>query len=197
MSSVLDTLTDEQRAEVLEAVQYRHLERMLAEYGVSRMLEQMLVRTVAVPSPAAGADVSVSVPAGSTWEPVSLAGTFTASAAVANRTQALIFTDGASVISRVRLSTTVTAGTVAKRALFLGAGYTAGGLGDPAIHDSMPQAVLPAAATITTSTVNIDTGDAWTAISLSVREWNAARVVNAIRYLLGDLDSAGGIRYLS
>lgn len=124
-------------------------------------------------TPAAGSDVSITVPNGVLWRVDGLRALLTASAAAANRfvgfivkdqegnsvweyniTSALTASLNATFCFSTWTSTTPTAVATTNRLLM------------PA-----PNTYIPAGWSFGTSTLNIDTADAWTAVRLWIEEW--------------------------
>lgn len=193
MSSVLDALTPEQRAEVLEAALYRRFDREIVGHGLGRLLDLALVRQVVVTAPGAGSEWVQVVPAGATWEILSVRYQFVTSAVVSTRGSRIRFTDqDLSNLAEVSPPSTQTASQ--------NIGYSAlAGLGDHNTSSTSTYAlpaggiVLASNWTIRSSTGGLDVGDAYTSIMLVVREWSPSRVAQQARRILADLDSAGGI----
>lgn len=127
-------------------------------------------RIVNVKNPAAGADWSVTVPAGVQWKVIGGAANFTTSATVDSRHPFMIVKwDG------YRLST---AGTVVSIAA--SSGLTLGITSDPAVAYAigvaqevgltLPNLYFPDGTTIGTNTASLQAGDQWSSIALWVEE---------------------------
>lgn len=195
MSSVLDALTPEQRAEVAEALDYRRLERAIVNYGLGRLLEQALVKPFRVADPGAGLDWAVTVPAGVTWELLQWRTRFATSAVVANRFPTWLIRDpDTNEYGRFVNSAAVAASAVSAISATAGLGDHIAG-GSSYIPMMTPPLTLTAGWRIFGQTSSLDVGDVYTQTFFIVREWTPAAVVHAARYLLADLDSAGGIQY--
>lgn len=138
----------------------------LSAQGYGRLL------VVPVPQPAAGADAVTTVPGGRAWLPYSYNATFQASAVVSNRQISLV-ADGGDAPRAAWQSpqrTAVTAGQIALLNWQEAAGYsfnTAAGVFQVA---HLPVFPLMAGWRIRTSTISMDAGDQWSAITLTVFE---------------------------
>lgn len=195
MSSVLDTLTPEQYAEVVEAVHYRRMERALLDRGMWEIVSQDLVREVAVTAPGAGSEWLTTVPAGTTWEVLSIFAQLATSAVVGTRAPMVQLKDAdGAIVARFAPGGTQAASLTGRFSWTQGVGATSGvGLDMGALPT--PPLPLVAGWTIGSITSAFDTGDTYTQVMLLVREWTPARVVHVCASNLADLDSAGGIRY--
>lgn len=129
------------------------------------------LRAIAGTTPAAGAEISETVPTGARWELLSLTATLTSSATVANRHAVLVLDDGATPYFRVGIST--------NQAASLAINYNyAQGVGSAAL-DGGVQFITPIPAgvrlasghRVRTLTTNLQVGDQWSAVEYLVREW--------------------------
>jgi hypothetical protein len=127
--------------------------------------------TATAADPAAGAEVSVSVPVGARWRVESFHGQLTTDATVANRRPVLILDDsGAFQVARVASSATQAA------SLTMNYMWNRGVSVDPVVTEQ-GQGLLPTDGTlisgwrIRTSTFNLQAADDWAAPQLLVREW--------------------------
>ena len=128
--------------------------------------------TVVGANPAAGAEWTIPVPATEFWHVVSVRVTLVASAAVANRTPALLLDDGATELCRVPVSRFVTAGQTAQLSWTTGANFQgpdslvqAGGL--------PPTGRLLPGSTVRGLTLNLQGGDDYSAPTAFVERWPA------------------------
>lgn len=122
------------------------------------------IRTVA--NPGAGNELVVPVPSGEDWRFLALRATFTASAAVANRTPGIVFDDQTGVGIEITSAFQITAG-LQFRVCWVGDlanSFTSGTAG--VLSLTAPQVVLPTAWRIRTLTPGLDVGDAWSAITV-------------------------------
>jgi len=124
-------------------------------------------RVIAGPAPAAGADWSVTVPAGKVWRLVSVQATLTTAVAVANRSPRLIVGDGDATFLTIP-PVAVQAASLAGVFDWLehGSAYTTA----PDQVLSLPALVLEAGWTVGTSTTAIQAADQWSAQQLLVLE---------------------------
>lgn len=140
------------------------------------LLRQRIEKTIVVPNPGAGAEWSASPPAGCTWDVLHIKYVFTTSAVVANRQETITVSDGATTFTRI--------GYGIAHAASLGINYYWGrllgaisaALGGAATSYALPELIVPVGGSISSSTNNLDAGDAYTGISLRVREWSIAGV---------------------
>ena len=131
------------------------------------------VKTVAVANPAAGADWSVQVPAGVTWEVQSVYAQLATSAVVANRFPVLVVQDagGNTLLDANPGGGGQTATQTHKYTWAIGAGSNQNTSANPSAP--IPDMVLPGGSTIGTTTLNLDAGDQWSAVSLFVVEYTS------------------------
>jgi hypothetical protein len=131
---------------------------------------QGAIRSVAGTTPAAGAELSDTVPTGARWELIAIVATLTTSAVVANRTPVLLLDDGANVVWRVGSAQTQAASTT--ESYSFGQGTARSGTNPSAVVDILPnRGALLAGWRIRTLTAGIDVGDQYSAIRYWVREW--------------------------
>lgn len=127
------------------------------------------LRSITGTNPAAGAEISETVPTGARWRLRSLRATLVASAAAANREVSLIVDDGAAIYGAFPSTVNQTAGLTraytASPAGVRGAAATA-----TEITIAIPDLWLPAGHRFRTVTTNLDVGDDWSAPQYSVEE---------------------------
>lgn len=124
-------------------------------------------RAVQVPQPAAGADWTITVPAGVLWRLVSAFGLLATSSAVANRTAVLSIGDGDTEFCRIP-ATGVQAASLTESYTW-GVGLDSENTG-PSQSQAIPEYVLHAGAIVKSATANVDVGDQWSAVVLYVIE---------------------------
>lgn len=120
-------------------------------------------RVQPVAQPAAGADWSVTVPAGVLWELLAVRGLFTASAAVANRVPVLGFGSEGVTAAQVPVAANITAGQAITVTWAQVGAALAFGLFQIV---PLPRVILEPGDTIGTATGAIDVGDQWSAVRL-------------------------------
>lgn len=127
---------------------------------------------VPVASPAAGADWTLTVPAGHLYQLLAVFATLTTSAVAATRIARLTLSDGVRTLADVPpISSQIT--TLVRRYLWLPAGQAyATGLG---ILSPLPDLTLAAGWTVGTTTDAIDAGDQWSGIFVHVLDVTARR----------------------
>lgn len=125
------------------------------------------LRTVQVPAPAAGADWSLAVPAGSVYGLISVQASLTTSATVADRAPRLQLTDGDAIYLDLPPQA-VQAASLTGRFAWVQGMSTYGSAGGQVV--GMPALLLQPGWTLGTSTDNIDTTDQWSAVELLILE---------------------------
>lgn len=143
-------------------------------YGNEKSDKRWEIRSIQVAQPAAGAEWSVTVPAGQVWRLLMAFSQFTASGTVANRFPGqLKITDGVNILGQICHSVSVAAGGIVFVTLARGIPIA------PANNNSnillaLPDAVvLPPGSIISTTTNGIQTGDQYSIISLLVESADA------------------------
>lgn len=146
------------------------------QHALAELLRQRLVTEVIVPNPGAGAEVSQVVPAGEIWELLSASYRLTTSAVVANRRSSLRVRD-----TNGRLIDQDDAAAV--QAASLAVDYVYDLLAAPPVAQvvqSMPLPApflpLPPGFVVSTITQLLDVGDAYSNITLMVRQWSTHEV---------------------
>lgn len=130
------------------------------------------LRSILGSVPAAGADISESVPAGARWQLLSLFAQLTTAVAVANRQVNLTLDDGVNIFYETP-NGPVQAASLIWEYNFAPLGFAAAVvLTDVAMHYDNAQIIAPGFR-IRTDTVSIQAADQWTAPQYLVREWQA------------------------
>ena len=111
--------------------------------------------------PAAGAEISFTVPAGETWELQSFEGALVTSAVVANRQVSLIIDNGAGATLARIVAAATQAASLTYVYSFSDVGYEYGAVRDNKLVQGLPRMTLAAGWTVRTSTLNLDVGDNW------------------------------------
>jgi hypothetical protein len=129
-----------------------------------------ILRSITGTDPAAGAEISETVPAGARWRLHSLRATLTTDANPANRGVVLVFDDGVNAWGGVGTNFSQVASTAFT--YNWGTGGQTSATTSPGVTVSMPNRVwLPAGARIRTATGAIQVGDNWSAPQYEVEEW--------------------------
>ncbi len=128
-------------------------------------------RVVPVPSPAAGAEWSVSVPGGVLWVVRAVKGRLTTSAVVANRRPDLKVSDGSIDLFGIGALTNQAANFVDDWSWVAGYASNVGGFSPGDETNYFPEFPLYGGYIIRTVTRNIDAGDQWSAIVVTVDEY--------------------------
>lgn len=128
------------------------------------------IRSITGTNPAAGADISETVPTNARWRLITVRADLVTSAAVANRQPTLIIDDGANELARSQLTTNETASAV-WRNTWADVGSGVSGVGVGVIHVMPAGLVLMGGYRIRTLTALIDPADDWGAPQLLVEEW--------------------------
>lgn len=147
-------------------------------YGNEKFDKRWEIRSIQVAQPAAGAEWSTTVPAGQVWKVKAILCQFVASSTVASRNVSIVMTDGTNLLVGAAVAGTYAAssniyfsgfpGTVQQSASL---GNSFGGHGLQTFP--IPEIVLPAGSTIGSSTLALQTGDQWQAISLLIESADA------------------------
>lgn len=128
------------------------------------------VRTYLGTDPAAGVEVSETVPTGARWRVIAFNATLTADATVANRTPAITIDDGTSIVWQAGYNGSIAASGGAAVAWGHGAGAF-GSTGNGAISPLPTDMILAAGYRVRTSTSGLQAGDNWGQPKYLVEEW--------------------------
>lgn len=145
-------------------------------------LTARLTRTINVTQPAAGADFTVTVPAGSTWVVQAVRGQLVSSAVAGNRLPALRIGDGFTELQRIAAVNNQATGLTWVYTWLPGYGYApaTGTIQNLSLGSLAP--VLYAGSTIAAVTAAIDVGDQWSGVALQVLEYTVGQI-----YWMADL----------
>lgn len=129
------------------------------------------IRKITGANPAAGAEISETVPTGARWQLLQFKLLLTTSGVAGNRQPTLTIDDGTNFYFTSGMHT-VTAASVARTMYWMyGMGVFAAATANGFIQGLGNGPMLPAGHRITTSTAAIDVGDQYSAIHYVVREW--------------------------
>ena len=128
------------------------------------------VHTIVGTTPALGAEIAETVPTGAIWQLLSFRYTLTASAAVANRTSALVVTDGTNTLQTYLPAAAETASQVTGYTWVPNAAAAAPVVGNT-IAGISPVVFLNPGATLNTYTANLQSGDQYSAPVYQIMEW--------------------------
>jgi hypothetical protein len=129
------------------------------------------LRSITGTTPAAGAEISETVPTGARWELISIMAQLVTSATVANRISTLLLDDGANVFARSQSRNNATASSTTRPAWMAGVNGQAE-LDASTIAIGLPIGLrLSSGFRIRTLTINIQVGDQYSAVQYLVREW--------------------------
>lgn len=148
----------------------------LIEAGLYEFLRMRLVRAIPVPTPAAGSDWSLTVPAGVIWQVLSVRAQLVTDAVVATRVPSLDFvTADGTIVVRHPVDSTKVASVSAFFDWMVGYGdhINEGGVVGLSMIADFP---LLAGWAVKTTTFAIDAGDQWSGITVAVREWSPQQV---------------------
>lgn len=143
----------------------------LETYGVGfeAASSATVVNSLVFRAPAAGTDWILTVPAGVLWIPVSLSVSWNASAAISTRTPTFQMAYNGATFYVVGAPMQLGANTATTFTLAVNIGQSQSLDQDSRQQLPLPVVVLPPGATISSSTVNLQAGDAWSTQSLYVR----------------------------
>lgn len=129
-----------------------------------------VLRSITGTDPAAGAEISETVPANARWRLQAIQFTFVTGAAVANREVGLTFDDGATVFAHVASGLTHVAATSIVYSAWPLAPRTSGAQ-DATRSFTFPPALLPGGFRLNTVTTNFQAADDYGAPQCLVEEW--------------------------
>jgi len=125
----------------------------------------------AITTPAAGASATIVVQPNELWRPMGIRGTFTASAAAANRQPFVSVTDPTVGGGYFAMADRV----VVASALIVASWIRGGAQNSPAANQfvtfALFDALISAGQTITVGAINIQAADTWTALSIWYERW--------------------------
>lgn len=149
-------------------------------------------------APAAGADITVTVPSGQTWTLQSFDASLTTSAAVANRVVAVVIDDGTNVLYRWVAGLNQTASQTLEYAGAVGGVDVGGTARNNVVTFPLAGITLPAGYRIRTITTAIQAGDQWTAARLGYLSQgpNGAHAVTVVTGQPGTAPTAGPTMYV-
>lgn len=122
-------------------------------------------------NPAAGADISIAVPSGAIWRPVSLRATLTTAVAVANRLVSATYQSAGNVLMESPSNFTQAASIVNTYNFFDSAQYLATPFNLRTVAPLPSNTFLQRGNTINTVTTGIQAADQWSSVILLVQEW--------------------------
>lgn len=129
-----------------------------------------LSNSVAVTTPGAGADWSVSVPTRARWRLENINAQLVTAAAPSNREAVVVLDDGINVLATIPSGVTQVASTTVQYSYFQGATRGAGAQ-SPHVITPLPFVLLGAGWRIRSSTVGIQAADQWSNVRVNVEEW--------------------------
>lgn len=125
-------------------------------------------------NPPAGTEMTVTVPAGKIYIPISFYGVFIADATVATRVPRLQYRNGATVFAQVRGGVSIIASGAS--AVFGNKNSVPLTLGTGGIEFTVPEIPVEAGEVIATAVQNLQAGDTWSALALKVMEIDITEV---------------------
>jgi hypothetical protein len=129
-----------------------------------------VIRSITGTDPAAGVEISETVPTNARWRVFGVAATLVTDATVANREAALVLDDGTTVNSRSP-SRFNHAASLTRLYSFAPQHRIVAVATDTTQTPPMPDAILMGGARVRTITTNLQAGDNWSAPQLLVEEW--------------------------
>jgi hypothetical protein len=131
---------------------------------------ERVLRVVPIVAPAAGAELSLTVPGGSVWIPRALKATLVTSAAVATRSVNLQLSDGSTSLWHLFAGATQVAGLTVVYSFVAGWDLATGTSGQGDVSCGLPDMALPAGYVLSTHTNLLDVADQWSAGVVWVEE---------------------------
>lgn len=136
------------------------------------------IRSITGTDPAAGAEISETVPADARWRLMGVGLTLVTDATAANREVRLVIDDGTTIIAEIPAGVTQVASET--RRYSFGAGFPRGaGAQSLNVIAPLPPVVLGAGYRVRTLTTNLQAGDNYGAPQLLVEEWTSAGRISA------------------
>lgn len=133
---------------------------------------QGFLRIIAGTNPAAGVEVSETVPTNARWRLVAFLATLVTDATAATRTAQLLIDDGVTTFLLI-LPTTTQIASLTRQYNGKAVGLDPQPIGTQLTWGLPPDIYIPAGGRIRTSTINLQAGDNWTAPQYMVEEWLA------------------------
>jgi hypothetical protein len=153
------------------------------ELALAELLRLRLVRTKALATPAAGADLALAVPAGVLWELLGFHTNFVTSAVVAARLVILRVRD-ADNVEQARLGPQATQAASLTQTYDWLAGYgVLNGNGRQQMPLPAPPLLVREGWSLSTVTALIDAGDQYAGAFVTVREWSPQQVLNEAAWI--------------
>ena len=129
-----------------------------------------LIRSITGTNPAAGVEISETVPTGARWRIICFKATFVADATATTRGPRLSFDDGSLAYFTAGTFTSITASTTFIHS-WAAVGQEDNSAASATVQCIPSDLILAAGHRITSSTVSIQAGDNWDAPQLLVEEW--------------------------
>jgi hypothetical protein len=129
------------------------------------------LRSITGSTPAAGAEISETVPTGVRWELLSFSAQLVTSATVTGRIWQALLDDGATIYGEFSGTDAIPAGTTSRMTLAQGLTQPRAPGGFNSVIPAPNNLRLAAGHRIRTSTINIQVGDQWSLVQYLVREW--------------------------
>ncbi len=141
-------------------------------YGrtISPLEGQGVLRSIAVTTPAAGANWTQTVPTGARWRVRDARFRLVTSAVAGSRVPVIRLTDGVNVLAEFGTTLSQAAGVTVDWNAIAGQGFESDATG-PNVEYMQPEVMLLAGWIITVRTPAIDVGDQYSAVRLTVEEW--------------------------
>lgn len=133
----------------------------LPQAGATPASTTATVPDVTTADPAAGAEFSVTVPVGETWELESVHATLVTSAVAGNRRVTLVIDDGVNILAEIVAGLDHIASTTIVYSYTADAGYETVATRSGVIQQGIPRMLLAAGYRIRTVTDALDVGDNW------------------------------------
>lgn len=163
--------------------------------ALKRLFDARMLQSVIGGDPAAGAEISVTVPGGEFWEVLSVVYTFVTSAVVSNRRSVLVFDNGTLTNLRSNTATDQTA-SLTVIYTFAGVGARANDLAQGDAMGMLPTPVYCAPGSrIRTATLNLDAGDNYGAPTIYARRYSPTDLASVASDIENELRATvlGGI----
>jgi hypothetical protein len=133
-----------------------------------------MIRSITGSNPAAGAEISETVPTGAQWRLLAFRATLVADATVLSRTPVFTVDDGTSTVWDDENFAALSAGQTGLYSRALHQSGRGWGGASGSVGSGLPLLILPAGYRVRTGTIQLQAGDNWSAPQLMVEEWLSA-----------------------
>lgn len=157
--------------------------------AMRRMLDARLVEKLVVANPAAGSELSVTVPGGEVWEFLSLCVQLQTSGVVSARSITLVFDDGTDIVGQYGMQDVQNAGNLVRYTFAAEMGFSKTTYSLNSIYGVIPRQWLPGGWRARTLTANLDAGDDYTSPVIVVRRYSPGDLIAFAKDIAAEIES--------